>query len=219
MASAGTDDALDDVRAQKKVIRKEIRAAMKTISAEDIEIQSAMVWDRLVQMDQYKNAVSVGLFLSMPTNEIDTSLILKKAIERDDKTVYVPRVGLDFEKCDMDLIKAETKDADDVWDQWPRNKWNIPEPPAHFDCVAGPGDIDLLVVPGVCFDDRGGRLGQGKGYYDRFIAKMKAGGETKPLLVAVGLAPQFVGDRHVPMHEHDFSMNMLVLPESTHDFS
>ena len=64
------------------------------------------------------------------------------------------------------------------YDGWPRNRWGIPEPPvsddaADDDAVAKPGDIDLLVVPGLAFDAAGRRLGQGKGYYDRFIARMR----------------------------------------------
>jgi 5-formyltetrahydrofolate cyclo-ligase len=76
------------------------------------------------------------------------------------------------------------------------------------------GDIDLLVVPGLAFDEKGGRLGQGKGYYDRFIARMRNGSE-KPKLVAVGLEPQFLQDATIPVTELDFIMDMIVLPNQT----
>jgi 5-formyltetrahydrofolate cyclo-ligase len=63
------------------------------------------------------------------------------------------------------------------YDGWPRNRWGIPEPPVSDDAAdddtAKPGDIDLLVVPGLAFDVAGRRLGQGKGYYDRFITRMR----------------------------------------------
>ena len=90
-------------------------------------------------------------------------------------TVYVPRVGLDFEKFDMEMLRIDhlLSSADEIETMWPRNKWKIPEPPvlegeeqlAYADGAASA--IDLLIMPGVAFDRLGNRLGQGKGYYDR----------------------------------------------------
>jgi len=82
--------------------------------------------------------------------------------------------------------------------------------------VAQPGDIDVLVVPGLAFDELGDRLGQGKGYYDRFIARMFADEKNKkvPLLVAVGLNCQLVEDGMIPTHEHDHPVDWILLPDS-----
>mmetsp|Transcript_35570 Transcript_35570/g.39996 ORF Transcript_35570/g.39996 Transcript_35570/m.39996 type:complete len:126 (+) Transcript_35570:646-1023(+) len=96
---------------------------------------------------------------------------------------------------------------------WPKNKWNIPEPPdTMLTVVAKPGDIDLMIVPGLGFDRSCNRLGQGKGYYDRFIAKMVKDNDL-PLL-AVALKPQLVGGiQKIPVTEYDRKMDMLVLPD------
>lgn len=214
-------------RQRKKDLRKLVRSRLRDMSQDEIQAQSELVWKNLFDLPEYKSARSVGLFLSMPKGEIVTDTALAKVLD-DKKTLYVPRVGLDFEKCDMDLIRVEDSneqeeilhgtDAARRWfyHDWPRNKWGIPEPPLDVDHTAAqPGDIDLLVVPGLAFDDKGGRLGQGKGYYDRFISEMRVGGEKKkPLLVAVGLEASFLeGDeRPVPMSAHDFPMDALVLP-------
>ena len=100
--------------------------------------------------------------------------------------------------------------------QWPRNKWGIPEPPEQMPVVlARPGDIDVLVIPGLAFDSTGNRLGQGKGYYDRFLARMMADPEKKrPLIVAVGLSCQLVDDGVVPVHEHDFPVDWILMPDA-----
>lgn len=176
-------------------------------------------------------------------------------IVKDGKELFVPRVGLDFEKCDMELIRCDTNvgtgEASDLgegellfYDAWPRNKWGIPEPPilndGGADGAAKPGDIDLLIVPGLAFDSNGHRLGQGKGYYDRFIARMRQncsdeedGGiatekvvARKPILVGVCLDEQFLeevphgvdlgggspGEGIVPVSDHDFIMDMVITP-------
>ena len=95
---------------------------------------------------------------------------------------------------------------------WPKNKWGIPEPPPDMTVVAAkPGDIDLLIVPGLGFDRSRNRLGQGKGYYDRFIARMTRSGHKLPL-VAVGLTPQLV-DGCIPVATYDIQMDMVVIPD------
>lgn len=174
----------------------------------------------------------------MPSGEIQTRDAIKQIV-KDGKALFVPRVGLDFEKCDMDLIRCDTsingnKSESEVgelfYDSWPRNKWGIPEPPVTKTNVATPGDIDLLIVPGLAFDANGHRLGQGKGYYDRFIAKMRDcddNNENKPLLVGVCLEEQFLdkaphgvnlGDTEnisggiIPISDHDYIMDMVLSP-------
>lgn len=219
----------EEMRQRKKELRKLVRSRLKERSQDEIQAQSELVWTNLFDMPEYKSAQSVGLFLSMPKGEIVTDTALARVLD-DKKTLYVPRVGLDFEKCDMDLIRVEDAEEQEeilhgtdaarrlFYHDWPRNKWGIPEPPLDVDHTAAkPGDIDLLVVPGLAFDDQGGRLGQGKGYYDRFITKMRdqEGDEkTKPLLVAVGLEASYLkGDEgSVPMSAHDFPMDALILP-------
>lgn len=212
--SSSTDDY---VRAQKQALRKQIRSRMKELSADDVTTQSAQVWERLFALEEYQQAKSIGLFISMPKHEINTDAALSDALQKG-KTVYVPVVGKNFELADMDLIQvilSENNGSEIFHTKWPRNKWNIPEPPESMERVtAQVNDLDLLIVPGLAFDAKGGRLGQGKGYYDRFIARMR-NGSSKPMLVAVGLEPQFVEDSDIPVTEHDFTMDMILLPNRT----
>ena len=70
-----------------------------------------------------------------------------------------------------------------------------------------PEDIGLVLVPGVAFDARGGRLGQGGGYYDRFLPGTRA--------LRVGVCPDFALLDAVPVRAHDARMDGIVTPERT----
>lgn len=223
MSSTNTINA-EEARSHKKELRKKIRSHLKSMTHEEIQTQSQQVWERLYTLPAYKDAKSIGLFLSMPKNEINTEPVLRQAILQHNKQVYIPRVGLDFEKCDMDLMRVLDASTEETlfYEHWPRNKWGIPEPPTdrENEDVAGPGDIDVLIVPGLAFDSAGGRLGQGKGYYDRFISRVRtsdngAEGEKTPLLVAVGMKPQFLIEESVPTLDHDFQMDVVITPDDT----
>lgn len=62
--------------------------------------------------------------------------------------------------------------------------------------------IDLVVVPGMAFDRLGNRLGRGKGYYDKFLSKVKA--------YKIGLCFPFQLVDQVPHDEHDISVDKVI---------
>ena len=107
---------------------------------------------------------------------------------------------------------------------------------ANIDAAVS-GDIDLLVVPGLAFDAHGHRLGQGKGYYDRFIAKVRDDGRgpnpnnvdggcwsvvgrKRPLLVGVCLEEQFLQEvpPGVDLGNDDDDFTSGIIPVSDHDY-
>jgi len=208
---SGLEPSSLHVVTRKKECRKKIRDAIKALTFEDIQSQSQCVWDRLVDLPAYKTAKSIGLFLSMPMGEINTDPILNHAVKHG-KDIYVPEVGMNFESAQMELIKVILETQDPTFHKsWPTNRWSIPEPPPDMPRVAAkPGDLDLLVVPGLGFDENCNRLGQGKGYYDRFIARMTAGDTVLPL-VGVALAAQWTG-LDIPVNSYDKQMDMVIFP-------
>jgi 5-formyltetrahydrofolate cyclo-ligase len=209
---------LAELRLQKQVLRKQMRSQLKALSKEEIRQQSQLVVERLERLGAYQNASSIGVFLSMPSGELDTEALIEGAV-RDGKTIYVPQVGGSFEKADMDLLKIPSPRLPDgslFYRKWPRNQWDIPEPPGGISLTpAIPGDIDLL--PGLAFDRNGKRLGQGKGYYDRFIARMTTlGHDNPPFCVAVGLQCQLLtSSSTIPSDEHDAVMDFIIVPFET----
>ena len=69
--------------------------------------------------------------------------------------------------------------------------------------VVMPQEVELVVVPGVAFDAQMGRMGHGKGFYDRLFPRM-----PKAYRVGVCYSVQMVG--MVPMEEHDYRMDCVL---------
>ncbi|MEE2779568.1 MAG: 5-formyltetrahydrofolate cyclo-ligase [Myxococcota bacterium] len=78
----------------------------------------------------------------------------------------------------------------------------ILEPPVDAP-IFDPAELDLLLVPGVCFDRNGGRLGQGGGYYDRMLAML-----SRVHVVGVAFEVQVI--ERVPMGPLDVPVRGLV---------
>jgi len=202
----------ESIQSRKQTLRKAIRSKLRQYSTEDITFESQQVWDQIYNLPIYQTANHVGVFLSMPNGEISTRSLLNHAIQAG-KHVYVPQVGANFEHFDMELLQCPQ--IPNFYDAWPKNKWLIPEPPPPSSSMewilAQPGDLDLIIVPGLAFDRFGGRLGQGKGYYDRFLAKFMSHDTKQPTLVGVGLLPQLVTS--VPIiQDIDIRMDWIVVP-------
>ncbi len=72
----------------------------------------------------------------------------------------------------------------------------------------GTAEIDLVLVPGVAFDPRGRRIGQGKGYYDRFLATL----ESRTKLVALAYQCQIFSS--IPTDPYDFPIDIVVTEDN-----
>lgn len=92
-------------------------------------------------------------------------------------------------------------------DGWVEGAYGIPEPPRVPGRPPRTGGFDLVLVPGVAFDREGHRLGQGLGYYDRFLRRLP--GEA--LRVGLAYSDQVVPE--VPVDEWDVPLHALVTEE------
>ena len=82
--------------------------------------------------------------------------------------------------------------------------WGIPEPGEHCPKV-GREALDLILAPALCYDRRCRRLGQGGGYYDRYLQNFRG--------VTVGLCRDRLLAEQIPVEPHDLSVD-LVLTET-----
>lgn len=144
----------------------------------------------------WAGARTVLLYLSMD-REARCDELITSALA-DGKAVYLPRVSAG----DLAFYKADGLDG--PWDRGPFGiREPIPEESALFRIGEPRGSL-LAVVPGLAFDAAGGRLGRGKGYYDRFLAGL--GGTA--LRIGFCIREQLADC--VPMDASDCPMDALV---------
>lgn len=170
----------------KKELRKEIRAAKKLHTPEELLLLSELILKQLAQHPRFLGAERVMLYASLP-DEVQTLSFLETW--RHQKTVILPTVVGD------DIIPVEL--AENV--TFAEGDFHIPEPQNH----PYTGDFDLIVVPGMAFDRAGHRLGRGRGYYDRFLAR-------HPQVYTIGLCFDFQLLPEVPAEPHDRIINEVI---------
>jgi 5-formyltetrahydrofolate cyclo-ligase len=134
-------------------------------------------------------------------NEPNTKLIFERVWQEFPDTVTsVPRIDFATGEIASVLYSSTCPIL--------QNKWGVNEPEGGT--VLHPEAIDLAVVPLLCFDERGFRVGYGKGYYDRFLAR------CRPNCLKVGLSFFPPVDEIEDVHEHDVPLDLFITPESVH---
>lgn len=135
-------------------------------------------------------------------DEPDTRYFLQNGVTRGDR-VLVPKIIANT-SLELHEFINEASLVPGIWGipepredsaVWPVSRWN---------------EIDLVLVPGLAFDVKGGRVGFGGGYYDRFIAKLISlnDGQSHTVLAALVLKEQLMASG-IPMEDHDFRLDML----------
>lgn len=213
-----------DVKQEKQAIRTVLRAKLAKMSDEVIAQQSAVVAQKVLSLPEYKSARGIACFLSMPKEFATRPLI--EAVLRDGKTLYLPRVESVKDKT-MSMLKADS--LEDI-EAWLPGSWGIKEPPREgpprLEALDEESNLDLVLVPGLAFDTDLRRLGQGAGFYDRWLARAKdlrkvAGsfqGAKEPLLL-VGVTLDDLIVPEVPTDAYDLLMDRVVCASVIHPCS
>jgi 5-formyltetrahydrofolate cyclo-ligase len=131
-------------------------------------------------------------------NEVDTSLITHEVWSRSPRIeVAVPRVNFKTGEVESLGYTAEIELIE--------NAWGLREPGGGE--LIDPKTIDLVLVPLVCFDERGYRVGYGKGFYDKFLKR------CRPACLKIGLSFFPAVDRIDDVHGGDIPLDSFITPE------
>lgn len=186
---------MKSVSEQKEELRNQVLERRAEISEEDWENRSDKIINQLLKTDFFRDAHTVHTYISMnERREVCTDSLLE-ALIASDKRVVVPKTNF----SNTTLTHSELSTMNDL----ERNKWGIREPSKIKPIDIG--DIDLIIVPMAAVDRQGNRLGYGKGFYDRFLAKTEA--------VKVGLVfSEFLFDE-IPAESFDEKLDVIISEE------
>ena len=187
-----------------KALKNELRAKHRRIRQncpKDIKCSlDKRLTERFLSLEEYRNCETLFLFVSSPI-EVDTSEILQRAFD-DGKRVAVPKCRDKRGFMDFYCITSAS--------QLEKGAFGISEPAENCEKVS---DLrkGLCIVPGLCFDMSGYRLGFGRGYYDRFLERFSG--------TTVGLCYSKCIEHQLPTSRYDKPVDILITEKFINYFS
>lgn len=166
----------DPLAAAKRQIRQRLREQIGATSAAQLADRSAEICRRVERSAYFKLSRTVLLYSPM-AGEVDVAPLIRAALEAG-RTVALPRV--DWAHGTMRPARIREFPAGLV-----TQKFGVLEPGPAAPTIPIE-ELDLVIAPGLAFDLRGGRLGRGAGFYDRFLADRA----LEALVVGVALDEQ-----------------------------
>jgi len=185
-----------DPQARKAAIREQARK--NRVAQKDKEAVSRGICTRFMALPAYAAAKAVMWYVDAGS-EVRTRHTLPEALGHG-KRVVVPW-------CVVESNTLELFHLEDM-SELVEGAYKILEPKPELrqltNKVVRPEELDLVMVPGTAFDLRGGRMGQGKGYYDRLLATAR---RDAPL---VGMAFECQIFDEIPVAPHDVFMDLVL---------
>ena len=172
----------------KQKIREKVNLARKSLSKELIGEKSRKIIESLTKLEEYLNAETIMHYISLDI-EVDTKEFIKNELLKG-KSIVVPFV-------EEDNIQVSRLNS---FEDLAEGKFGVLEPMKK---EKHDGKIDLVIVPGVAFDEKGSRIGFGKGYYDRFLEKFR-----DSLKIGLAFEEQIVD--FVPAKEYDHPVDIII---------
>ena len=176
----------------KEELRKKYIDIRKKVA--DKEEKSNTICQKVMALEKYKSANVIACYKSLPS-EVDTKLLIEETM-KNGKIVVLPRVNgqeLEFYKIiNLDISNFE------------KSSIGVEEPKDNHYEKIDINDIDLVIVPGICFDEEGNRLGFGKGFYDRFLNKINA------FSLGICFKEQIVKKTIIPINDFDKKVDLVI---------
>lgn len=183
------------IRERKDALRKQAHANRN--AQENKDDLSRRIVGAFMALPEYATAETVMFYIDV-RSEVRTRHDLELALQSG-KTIVVPWCNADGE---LELFRLTSMDELEI------GMYRILEPRTELRSLpekqVNVEDLDLIMVPGVAFDRRGGRMGHGKGYYDKLLEHAR---RDTPL-VALAFECQLFDE--VPVAEHDVFMDKII---------
>lgn len=186
----------------KTELRKKYKGLRGQLNPEAIESKSIAIANALLQLPVW-DSHCYHLFLSIrEKKEINTHFILT-ILQARDKEIAVSKSNFTANTLTHYQFTERTRLKE--------NAYGIPEPVDGT--LVQVSAIEVVFVPLLAFDEKGNRVGYGKGFYDRFLS------ECKPETLKIGLS-FFNAETHIDaVSKNDIPLDYCVTPEKSYDFS
>jgi 5-formyltetrahydrofolate cyclo-ligase len=186
----------DDPQTRKAAIREQARK--NRVAQKDKDALSRAICGRFMELPAYRTAKSVMWYVDAGS-EVRTRHTLPEALTHG-KRVVVPWCVVETNTLELFLLEDMSELVEGAY-KILEPKDELRRLPAK---VVQPEELDLVMVPGTAFDPRGGRMGQGKGYYDRLLARARPDAP----LVALAFDCQIFDE--IPVAGHDVFMDQVL---------
>ena len=186
---------MEEIQKTKDEIRDEITTILKSLSEKDIAEITKGIENRLFEFANFLEA-RIALLYVYNANEVNTHSILKRCFDYN-KILVLPLINSsnqDFRLLKIDNLEFDLKPGPN----------GVLEPDIER-CKTVPIEcIDIAIIPGVAFDEKGGRIGSGDGYYNRLIPKLPITTRKVSLAFDSQILPQ------VPTESHDKYVDIII---------
>ena len=176
---------------EKKQLRSNIRKTLAAIPQEELTRSDDALFARFLALPQVQQAKTIFAFWGIPGKEPETARMIQTLVSQG-KRVGLPR-----------MLPGHLMEIRQYMPDRPMVSvsFGISEP--DLTCpILTQDEIDLILVPAVCYDKAGYRLGFGGGYYDRWLEHFNG--------FRVGMCRNAVLQDKVPTEPHDSRVDLLL---------
>lgn len=178
----------------KPILRRKYREIRELVP--DKETKSHTIFNKIINLPEYKNAQNIALYSNF-SSEVDTRELIIYSLQQE-KHIYLPKITTEH---NMNFYRIKSlKELNSL------NKYGILEPSSNYPMK----NIDLIIIPGICFDINKNRLGFGAGYYDNFLKK-----HQKITKIGICFDEQILYDNLINASIDDMPMDIIISDKNT----
>jgi 5-formyltetrahydrofolate cyclo-ligase len=183
---------VNSVASEKNRLREQMRARRRQLDPLRKAAVSQAIVSRLEALPVFQQAQVIHTYVAW-RHEVDNHELIRRLLQAG-RRVAVPKVEPATHQLRHYFIAG--------FSELKKGAFDILEPPAEQNRLAAPEQFGLVLVPGLAFDRTGNRLGMGEGYYDRFLAQVRA--------PKIALAFDFQIVAQIPAEPHDQRVDVIV---------
>ena len=184
----------------KKSLRKKYKEERKKLTMEEIDDLSLKIANLSLQLPIWDKTYFHVFLPIQDQKEVNTEFLLH-ILQGKDKSIVISKANFETFELKHYLLQENTA--------LKLSKYGIPEPTSGIELE--PSILDIIFVPLLAFDKLGHRIGYGKGFYDRFLAK------CRPEAIKIGLS-FFEAEDEITHESMDFPLDYCITSKNIYGF-